>query len=584
MRTFYLGSLMSLVIPVHENKAPMFTDKVRDIDVIFSNLSLSGYAIPLEGVAVAILLFLWVYIMLEHNNQLLPKEYFRLALSIINRTHTPLVLLRHRLEDIMNSDIPDGVCQSIRSTSEYVDHIISCSQVVLALDKVEWEKAFWSQIIEVEFHNYINSVASQCKPYADSHHIQLEIGQASGYASCRINETIMTATLQCLLNRMIDITAPGSRICIIASHTASFWKLKVSNCKKAERKTIAAKLPVPGYSGLWTVRKIIRLYGGRMMVYKYGRTAIFKVIMPVDCCCRNRINTLPDTTLLSKVEYRNKENQADHRKAHISAASNNPHVTLIMADSMLGGYLQSTLSGEFSISVLETFDMKLLTSIRHRPDTIIIDENVNGVCGDEICSCIKSEEKTADIPVILLVGCGYNESYLSHIGSGADRLEARTVNICRLKADIHMLIDSCEFLRKRIKRMFVDTVSVVPETVDKEDDSLVFINKVRELLEKNLTVEGYTIDMLCAGMGMSRTNFYYKMKELTGKSPVEYMFAFKMEKAKILLASQRYNVTEIAGMLGYCDAKYFGKKFKSFYHVCPTKYIKEPTDNPLSIS
>lgn len=50
---------------------------------------------------------------------------------------------------------------------------------------------------------------------------------------------------------------------------------------------------------------------------------------------------------------------------------------------MLGGYLQSTLSGEFSISVLDTFDMKLLTSIRHSPDTIIIDENVNGVCGDE---------------------------------------------------------------------------------------------------------------------------------------------------------------------------------------------------------
>ena len=31
---------------------------------------------------------------------------------------------------------------------------------------------------------------------------------------------------------------------------------------------------------------------------------------------------------------------------------------------------------------------------------------------------------------------------------------------------------------------------------------------------------------------------------------------------------------EIAGMLGYCDAKYFGKKFKDFYHVCPTDYIK----------
>lgn len=577
MRTFYLGSLMSLVISVHENKIPMFTGEIRDVDVILSNVSLSGYAIPLEGVVVAILLLLWVYIMLEHNNQMLSKEYFRLALGIINRTHTPLVLLRNRLEDIMKSDIPDGVLQSIKSTSEYVNHIIDCSQIALALDKAEWKKAFWSQIVEVELHNYINSIAAQCKPYADSHHIQLKICHASGYTSCRVNETIMAAALQCLLNRMIDITAPGSQISIIVSHTVSFWKLKISNCRKTERKTIVAKFSMPGYSGLWTVRKIIRLYGGRMMVYKYGRTAIFKVIMPVDCHYRNRINTLLDKTLFSKVVYRNEESIADHRKEHVSSISNNSYVMLIMADSMLSGYLQSTLSGEFNTSVLETFDMAILASIRHKPDTIIIDENVNGVCGDEICSCIKAEEKTADIPVILLVRCGYNESYLSHIGSGADRLEARTVSIYRLKADIHMLIDSCEFLRKRVKRMFADTMSVLPEAVDKEDDNLVFISKVRGLLEKNLTVEGYTIDMLCAGIGMSRTSFYYRMKELTGKSPVEYMFAFKMEKAKILLASQCYSITEIAGMLGYCDAKYFGKKFKSFYHICPTRYMKAPT-------
>jgi len=88
-------------------------------------------------------------------------------------------------------------------------------------------------------------------------------------------------------------------------------------------------------------------------------------------------------------------------------------------------------------------------------------------------------------------------------------------------------------------------------------------------------MEGYTIEMLSASMGMSRTSFYNKMKEVTGKPPVEYMLTFKMERAKTLLASGRYNVTEIAGMLGYCDDKYFGKKFKSFYHVCPTKFIKE---------
>ena len=80
--------------------------------------------------------------------------------------------------------------------------------------------------------------------------------------------------------------------------------------------------------------------------------------------------------------------------------------------------------------------------------------------------------------------------------------------------------------------------------------------------------------MLCAGMGMSRTSFYNKMKELTGKYPMEYMLTFKMERAKVLLASGQYNVTETAEMLGYCDSKYFSKKFKDFYHVSPTKFMK----------
>ena len=49
----------------------------------------------------------------------------------------------------------------------------------------------------------------------------------------------------------------------------------------------------------------------------------------------------------------------------------------------------------------------------------------------------------------------------------------------------------------------------------------------------------------------------------------------EMNKAKILLVTQQYTVTEIATFLGFCNAKYFGKRFKKFYKVPPTQYIKE---------
>ncbi|MFK2111215.1 helix-turn-helix domain-containing protein [Bacteroides fragilis] len=54
-----------------------------------------------------------------------------------------------------------------------------------------------------------------------------------------------------------------------------------------------------------------------------------------------------------------------------------------------------------------------------------------------------------------------------------------------------------------------------------------------------------------------------------------HMHYFKMNKAKILLVTQQYTVTEIATFLGFCNAKYFGKRFKKFYKVPPTQYIKE---------
>ena len=104
--------------------------------------------------------------------------------------------------------------------------------------------------------------------------------------------------------------------------------------------------------------------------------------------------------------------------------------------------------------------------------------------------------------------------------------------------------------------------------------NLLFMNKVNEILEKNLSTEKYRIDKLCVDIGMSRTAFYSKIKDIIGMSPEDYIYSFKMDKALKLLASQQFNISEIAGMLGYCDVQYFRKKFKDFYHVCPTDYIK----------
>lgn len=91
-----------------------------------------------------------------------------------------------------------------------------------------------------------------------------------------------------------------------------------------------------------------------------------------------------------------------------------------MADGAFRNYLRKALSRYFQISVLKDPDLLKDTVVRQNPDAIIIDDNVNGTNGDALSFRIKTDKMIGYIPVVLLIRAFDNESYLSHLGSGAD--------------------------------------------------------------------------------------------------------------------------------------------------------------------
>lgn len=97
------------------------------------------------------------------------------------------------------------------------------------------------------------------------------------------------------------------------------------------------------------------------------------------------------------------------------------------------------------------------------------------------------------IPVILLISNNDNGSYLAHADCGVDKLEPRAINICRLKMDIQILINKHERIMKLLEKNLSDNL---PSPTAKSEEDALFINKVNKLLEKNLSTESYTVDML----------------------------------------------------------------------------------------
>ena len=583
MNDCYLSLLLNFRALLSIDSGANLVNSKQTIGIILPDLSLLGYAVPVESFGIGLFIVLFAYLAVEYNVQLLSHEKLKIAMNMLHTTYTPLILLRNQLEELKTGNLPESLSQQVEEALRYTEYIIYCNQNIVTLNKVNKKILPKTSTANLELSSYITSIVNQCRPYADSRRIQLTVSECSDCVSCRINENIMTAALQHLISKLILASDLGCCISINITHTIDSWQLQITNCEIADKRVgkmfpfIPVIFPIYGYSDLWTVRKIIRLHGGKINGYRHGKSFAFQIVIPTDCHCRNQECSAIKHSSTNTKNKAKKSSESDKDDTPNAKTKDTSHILLVMADGAFRNYLRKALSRYFQISVLKDPDLLKDTVVRQNPDAIIIDDNVNGTNGDALSFRIKTDKMIGYIPVVLLIRAFDNESYLSHLGSGADRLELRTESICRLRANIRMLVENRMVLRERVKLFLSDAVfPMVPtkEEMETENTDQIFMDKVNKILEKNLSTDKYTIDKLSIDIGMSRTAFYSRIREITGNPPENYIYSFKMDRALKLLASQQYTVSEIAGMLGYCDAKYFGKKFKDFYHVCPTDYIK----------
>ena len=101
------------------------------------------------------------------------------------------------------------------------------------------------------------------------------------------------------------------------------------------------------------------------------------------------------------------------------------------------------------------------------------------------------------------------------------------------------------------------------------------IRKVMKWLEENVSDSEVTVDNLASYVGMGRTSMYNKLKGLTGKSPVELIQEYRLEKATYYLKSGQYSVSETSYKVGFSDPGYFSRSFKKHFGISPADYIKE---------
>lgn len=83
-----------------------------------------------------------------------------------------------------------------------------------------------------------------------------------------------------------------------------------------------------------------------------------------------------------------------------------------------------------------------------------------------------------------------------------------------------------------------------------------------------------SLEKLSKTCGMSPRYFCEYFKEMTGRTPIEYLNRYRVEIACKMLTVSGMNVTEAALACGFNDISYFIRKFKKYVGKTPKQYAK----------
>lgn len=126
-----------------------------------------------------------------------------------------------------------------------------------------------------------------------------------------------------------------------------------------------------------------------------------------------------------------------------------------------------------------------------------------------------------------------------------------------------------ETMHRALAVQLVNTLKTAAERTRTIED--VRLRRVVDYIHDNLA-EDLTLEKMSGLAAMSGFHFSRAFKAATGKSPLQYVIAERIELAKVLLKTTSLTVSEICYRTGYNDLSRFGQHFKRATGATPAQF------------
>ncbi len=537
----------------------------------------------------------------EKRNEI-NQSKIRFFINVAHEFKTPLTLILSPLERLLKDDeqldksYRRQLVGTIYKNAKMLNKLIS---QIIDLRKLETGKVtLEAQYLEIV--SLLRDISGHFNDYASNHCIQFELESNPGSIYLWIDPEKMEKIFLNLLSNAFNHTPDGGLIRVETglSHELSggipegpeqpnHVFIRVSDSGPGIRPDFRERIferffriddgtlvnPSGSGIGLSIVKDYVELHHGKVLVEsQLGEGSTFTVLIPLgDSHIRTQEKSDVKYFKLSQDYSAFTIIPADRITKSTVQDGRNARILVVEDNFELRQYMLESLFRDFDVYEAADGADGLRMARELLPEIIISDVMMPKMNGFELCRAIKSDIRTSHIPLILLTVLDANTEKIYGFEEGADDYLNKPFNMDVLMARINNLIE----LRNKLKQQYLSGtgLSMINLVNTKTDRN--FVDKASEILNKNLSKFDFTAEYFAKEIGMSRSNLHLKLKAITGCSTTEFIRDVRLRESVKILLSGKYNISEVAYLVGFNSISYYNLCFKKKYSKTPSQYLDE---------
>ena len=239
---------------------------------------------------------------------------------------------------------------------------------------------------------------------------------------------------------------------------------------------------------------------------------------------------------------------------------------LIDYDPAIRELLSRHFDRRYEILCAETGARGLALLQHQSVDLAVVEYRLPDCSGLDLLARIKA--KVPRLPVIMTTACGSEWVCASAYKLGARDYLIKPFHPDDLAASVRFILSAVSPQREARQNALTPRHPIRRTAL--QPDEFVVQQAARYIQEHY--AENLSLTMLAHQVGMSKFVLCRKFKAVMNASFRGYLLQLRITKARELLQTRRYSVTEVAHMVGFSDLPHFDKVFKRRAGMSPSAY------------